>query len=258
MAQPAELSKARLFHLAEPPSGGRARLCAEDERHATSVLRISAGEVLFGGDGRGSAWPFEVHAAGRSGLELRLAGEPVVEPPPGAEGSSLPRIEVAVALPRGGRAEEMLARLTQLGVAAVIPLVCERGQGPLREPGAARVEHLRRALREACKQCRRLWTPDLREAVAVAGLRAELPASDLLVLEPRAESSLLAWARARASEPERKPIGVAIGPEGGFTEGEREQLRGSGATEARLGAYILRVETAAEAAVAVLAAALER
>jgi 16S rRNA (uracil1498-N3)-methyltransferase len=248
-----ELAQARLFHLAEAPEGGSAKLCAEDERHALQVLRIAAGERLFGGDGAGSAWPLEVVAAGRGGLELRVAGEPLSEPRPGSDGSWLPWIEVAVALPRGGRSEEMLGRLTQLGAAAVVPLVCERGQGQLRQPGAAKSEHLRRAAREACKQCRRLWTPELREPLTPAGLRGAYPSADLLVLDPAAHVGLLDWTRGRAA---RAPITLAVGPEGGFTPAELESMQGSGGTAVRLGGYVLRVETAAEAAVAVLVSAL--
>src|SRR5688572_9806981 len=257
MAVSEPLRKARLFHLAGAPAAGRARLCEEDERHALKVLRIAVGETLYGGDGRGTAWPLEVVTAGRSGLELRLAGEPVTEPRPGTNGSLIPWIDVAVALPRGGRAQDMLARLTQLGAAAVTPLVCERGQGPVREPGAANAEHLRRALRESCKQCRRLWTPELREPAAPAELRARLPQSDLAVLDPTARRTLIEWARERGAASAPRSIAVAIGPEGGFTAAELELLRASGAVDVRLGAYILRVETAAEAATAVLVAALE-
>lgn len=251
----AELARARLFHLAEPPAGGRARLCAEDERHALQVLRLSPGEALFGGDGKGTAWPLEVVSAGREGLGLRIAGAPLQEPRPGESGSRLPWIEVAVALPRGGRSEEMLARLTQLGAAAVVPLVCERSQGQLRQPSAARTEHLRRTLREACKQCRRLWTPELREPLEPVRLRDACPAADLLVLDPDAPLGLLAWACARGVNA-RGPLTIAVGPEGGFSAAELELLRGAGGVSTRLGGYVLRVETAAEAAVAVLVSAL--
>jgi 16S rRNA (uracil1498-N3)-methyltransferase len=251
-----ELWQARLFHLAGPPSDGRARLTAEDERHALAVLRMKSGDELLGGDGQGRAWPLEVLSAGKSRLELRVAGEQLHEPRPGTDESALPWIEVAVALPRGGRSEEMLARLTQLGASAVTPLVCERGQGPVREPGAAKAEHLRRAMREACKQCRRLWIPELREPGTPADLRRTHPECELLALDPRAPLGLLEWARTHADADARRPIVLAIGPEGGFTPNEQEGLRAAGATEVRLGAYILRVETAAEAAVAVLIAAL--
>jgi len=251
-----ELGNARLFHLAGPPSDGRARLTAEDERHALAVLRMKAGDELFGGDGRGRAWPLEVLSTGKHGLELQVAGEELREPQPGSDESALPWIEVAVALPRGGRSEEMLARLTQLGASAVRPLVCERGQGPTREPGAAKAEHLRRAMRDACKQCRRLWIPELREPCTPADLRREHPSSELVALDPRTALRLLDWALLHAAAHARKPIVLAIGPEGGFTPTEQEGLRAAGATEVRLGAYILRVETAAEAAVAVLIAAL--
>jgi 16S rRNA (uracil1498-N3)-methyltransferase len=258
MQAPPELRRARVFTLARTPAEGPPRLAAEDERHAVRVLRMRPGDTLLGFDGRGTAWPLRVVAAGRGGLDLEPCGEPITQPRPGADGAALPWIEVAVALPRGGRSEEMVARLVQLGAAALSPLVSERVQGPLREISPARLEHLRRAMRESCKQCRRLWLPELREPLPPSQLRGLHPEGDLLVLDPDSPKGILAWARERCADgaTARRPLVVVVGPEGGLTEAERADLRGAGAHEVRLGPYLLRIETAAEAAVAGLVLAL--
>lgn len=258
MERPDLLRRARVFFLASTPAAGRPRLSEEDERHAVRVLRMGPGDNLLGFDGQGTAWPLRVTAAGRAGLELEPCGEPVVQPRPGEAGAPLPWIEVAVALPRGGRSEEMVGRLVQLGAAAVSPLVSERVQGPLREISPSRIEHLRRVTRETCKQCRRLWLPELREPLRPSQLRGLHPEGELLVLDPDSPTGILAWAleRRAGSGTAARPLVVVVGPEGGLTDAERADLRAVGAHEVRLGPYLLRIETAAESAVAGLVLAL--
>lgn len=247
----------RFFHLEHAPVDGRARLCESDTRHATRVLRLRVGEELVGGDGRGRAWPLRVVAVGRAGLELEVAGPAWSVPAAGEPGSRAPRVELALALPRGGRSETALERLTQLGVWSVAPLASERVQGHRREPGEARRERSERVLREACKQARRLWTPEFAAPLTPAelGLRARDGAT--VVLDPEAGIDLLDWARAHPDVgTSARPVTVVVGPEGGLTEEERAQLVDDGAHAARLGPHVLRIETAAEAAVGLLVVAL--
>ena len=151
----------------------------------------------------------------------------------------------------------MLQRLTQLGAASIRPLACEHG-GP-QEAGGKR-ERAERVLREACKQSERAWLPELRSPCRPDELAALHPGDALVVLDPGAELSLATWARAWLADPARRPlwggaIVLAVGPEGGFSDGEREALLRDGASPVVLAPHVLRIETAAEAAVAVLAAA---
>lgn len=251
------LRRDRFFHLAQPPRGAHARLVESDERHALRVLRLQPGDELVGGDGMGRAWPLRVAAAGRAGLELEVAGASWSDPAPGEPGSHAPRVEVVLALPRGGRSEDALERMTQLGVWSVRPLASERVQGQRREVGPERAERCRRVLREACKQCRRLWTPQFGEPLAPADLPEKAGAGPLLVLDPHGALDLLDWARTHpgAGSADR-PLTVVVGPEGGLTEAESAHLAAAGATAVRVGPHVLRIETAAEAALALLVAAL--
>ena len=253
-----DLRATRLFFLDTTPDEGRPRLAPEDERHAVRVLRLSPGDELTGTDGRGRAWPLRVSAAGRGGLELEVAGALRVVPAPGEEQAGLPWVEVAVALPRGGRTEEMLDRLVQLGIAALTPLVSERVQGPLREVSPMRLERLARTAREACKQCKRLWLPEIREPLRTTQLPDVRQGAWLAVLDPAAALDVLEWSRGLVADDgaaigtRERPLVVVVGPEGGLTEDERAGLRERGACEVRLGPHLLRIETAAEAAVACL------
>jgi 16S rRNA (uracil1498-N3)-methyltransferase len=218
------------------------------------VLRLREGDRLTGLDGKGGSWPARVVRVGRDRVEVEVDGEGRVDPRPGAPDSELPWIEIAVAWPRPGRLEEMLDRLTQLGAAAICGLPSERA-GPHAGPlAAARRERSEHVLREACKQSGRTWLPVLRDAPGEN-------AAETVLLDPDSSLGLSAWLagiRLRAAAwrwTEERPLRVLVGPEGGFTESERDRWLSIGAVPLRIGPHTLRLETAAEAAMAVLAAA---
>lgn len=246
----------RRFFLARAPSDGRAQLCDDEEHHASAVLRLAAGDRLIGLDGAGGAWPLAVHRRHAKGLDLEVAGEPERESRPGEPGALLPWIELAVALPRGAAAEEMLDRLTQLGAAALTPLLAERGQRAAPASDSSRRRRWLRIAREACKQSGRLWLPALNEAQESAEL-CRRSVGALVVLDPLAAGGISEWVDRQAPTRGRwttaLPLVVAVGPEGGFTPSEAADLAAAGAEAVRIGPHVLRIETAAEASLAILA-----
>jgi 16S rRNA (uracil1498-N3)-methyltransferase len=265
------------FVLATDPAREAPRLVDEDAQHALRVLRLGPGDRLVGLDGRGTAWPLVVSGVTKRALALAVAGEPTRTPAPGspeqaagqdAHGclGSAPAVEVALSLPRGGRAEDSVGRLAQLGAARITPLVTQRSPPHARAAGDARRERLARAGREAAKQCGRSWFPEVLEPVGLAEWSAARGSAGgqgqgipLAWLDPYAAASLLAWPAPRTA----RVFALAIGPEGGFTPEEEALLAAQGATRVRIGGHVLRLETAAEAALAVvmtmaLDAALER
>lgn len=273
MTQPpfsaAAADPARRFFLAAPyPDAGAApRLLAGEAEHATRVLRLGPGERVLGLDGAGTTWPLRIAAAGAGrGRELALEhdGEPWREPAPGEPGAPLPWIEVAVAWPRDARAEAMCDRLVQLGLAAIVPLVARQAGGGARSAAAGAAQkrtRLERVLREACKQSRRAWLPALGDAIAPAELAAAREGAPIALLDPHADFALDVWVRSLAGTPlaratPERPLVLAVGPEGGFDADERSALLAAGATPVRVGPHVLRIETAAEAALAIVAGAL--
>ncbi len=238
----------RHFFLVESPERGAARLTPEDQEHALRVLRLRPGDQIVGLDGCGRAWPLEVEAAEKRSLALRVSGAEHFEPRPGEPGSSLPWIEVALPLPKPARQQDMLERLTQLGVSRIVPLVTERTTQTARTLSANRLEKLRRMTREACKQSRRLWTVELSEPQSLDAVFEAAPGA-LVRLDAEGSSSLVEWSQGLSSAP--RPT-LLIGPEGGFTFAEKERIDGRGATVCRLTPTILRIETAAELAVGTL------
>ena len=245
----------RSFFLAGEPRHGEARLRASEARHAVHVVRIRPGDRIWGLDGAGRSWPLAVDAVERGIPRLAVAGDPILEPAPGEAGALLPWIEAAVSLPRASRAEEMLDRLVQLGVGALRPLVCARSQGGARRFSAAREQRLLRTAEAACKQSRRAWLPPIQRACTPAELAGEAHPVALAVLDRGARARLIDWARGpagRVRATRERPLVFVVGPEGGLTPEECSALESAGATSLSIGPHVLRIETAAEAALAVL------
>lgn len=220
--------------IAPPPlRPGELRLDDDEAHHALAVLRVRAGERLRLADGAGGSAEAVVVEAGRSRLRLEVAAVSTAEDGPAA------LITVAVAAPKGDRLADLVRALTELGVGAILPLVCERGE---RVP--ANPERLQRVAREALKQCRRAHLPAILPPVDLAALPARGGA--LVLLDP---------AGGPAQPGPAQPTTLVIGPEGGLTAAETALLVAAGARQVRLARPILRIETAALAAAAVWGAA---
>lgn len=234
----------------------RVHLADGDAEHARVVLRMVAGDPCIGLDGAGHAWPLTLTRVEKRGVEAELAGPAVSEPAPGAAGAALPWIEVAVAMPRPNHAEAMIDSLVQLGAAALTPLVCERSQPAARSEGAGKRARWHRIASEACKQSGRLWNLQISEALSIEALAQRGPAT-WVRCDPRAsEAGLQSLTDARFDR--AHPLVLLIGPEGGFTQAEEMRIDAAGALATRLGPHILRTETAAVAALAVLVAQLQK
>ena len=162
-----------------------------------------------------------------------------------------PRITVYASLPKPGPGEEMVDRLTQLGACAIVPISSTRSGPHARELSRARRERFERVAREALKQSGRLWMPEIGNVLEFDALLAAIEPSTCAVLDPAGETALVDWAERTIGA---RSWSVIVGPEGGFTPEESASLAARGATACRLARYVLRIETAAEAAVAILAA----
>lgn len=206
----------RRFHVPRL-AAGPIELDAAQSRHARLVLRLSVGDrvVLFDGSGREA--PAALTALGRRVTAL-------AEAPRDAGRDPAVRLTIAGALPKGRRAAFMIEKLTELGVARFVPVAFERGA---RLGGLAR---LRRVAVEASKQCGRATVMEIVET--------DDWGSPLYVASPDA-----------AEPPPKASCTIVIGPEGGLTAAEEARLN---AKPVRLARAILRVETAAIAAAALV------
>ena len=220
--------------------GAVVALDREQSRHAARVLRLAAGAAVELFDGSGRLAEAVVEPGEAAGTRCRVTALHAAAPPAASR-----HLTLATAVPKGPRLEAMVAQLVQLGCDRWVPLQTARG---VVEPGAGKLERARRVAAEAMKQCGRL-TP--MEVAAPASLDALLAASadvGLLLLDPRGD----------AAPPGEAPAAngclALVGPEGGWTEDELRQIVAAGARRWRLNANVLRIETAAVAAAAVLRA----
>jgi len=246
------------FFLDTPPAGGRALLTGDEARHLARVMRASVGDRVELFDGRGHAWLAEIRTLGRGQVELNLledgsCNEGEAHLPPTATGGTPPRtLTIATALPKGDRQKWMVEKITELGAARLVPLSTARSVAEATPSALAR---LQRQVIEACKQCRRNQLLEITEPLSLQEACGSRDADALgLLTDPEGQpaASLL------ASPPEN--ILALVGPEGGFTDDERQLALDTGFQPVRLSPHILRVETAAVALAAAangLAAATE-
>jgi 16S rRNA (uracil1498-N3)-methyltransferase len=162
------------------------------------------------------------------------------------------RITLCASLFKFDRFEWLVEKATELGVDAILPVVAARSDKGLAEASRKRSERWRRIAYEAGQQSRRLSPPEIRAAASFAEVLL-FPAPFRYFLDETGGDPLL---RALpAGRPTEAHAALLTGPEGGWTEAEREAAIAAGWLAASLGPQILRAETAALAGVAILASA---
>lgn len=206
------------------------RLSPEDARHAAKVLRLRPGDEIVALDGAG----------GRSRARLKEDGSvELLETLPSNE----PRLRLTVyqGVPKADKLELLAQKLTELGVTRLVPVEMERSVRHFEK-----VERLRKIAREAAKQCRRALPMEITEPMPWQKAVLDMRKRELLVAP---------WEEATAGRltglPPCTDVGLLIGPEGGISARE---IAESGAKTVTLGARILRTETAALAATAIIMA----
>ena len=224
--------------------GDGAVLSGPEGHHAVVVKRIRAGEQVVLTDGRGTTALCSVLGSHDGSLDLTVEEVAGHEPEP-------PRVVVVQAIPKGDRGEQAVEMLTEVGVDAIVPWAASRCVAVWR--GDRKVKALSRwraTAREAAKQARRTWFPEVHDVVTteeVVGLLRD--ASVPVVLHEAASGPL-----ADLPVPGRGEIVIVVGPEGGISDEELEAFAAVGAEPVRLGTSVLRTSTAGVAATAALLA----
>lgn len=212
-----------------------ATLVGDVFHHLIRVRRLEAGETLQAVDGLGHARASVLETIGKNAATLRLGEELPARDPAF-------RLHLLVGALRPERASWLVEKATELGVYALRFLNTERTP---RQYGQGRFDRYEKVAAAALEQCLGARLPLITGVHPFAELASLLPAAPLFVLDPLAEKPL-------APAPETAEAAVLIGPEGGLSPAEIEQLRKLGARGAYLGPRILRVETAALSAAAIL------
>lgn len=232
-------------HLDAPLSiGQRLTLPEPASNHLVRVLRLGVGDacVLFNGDGRDYA--ARLLSLQKRGAEVEVLARVEV-------GNESPlRITLAQGIARGEKMDWILQKATELGVAAIAPIVTDRTEVKLdAERGDKKLQHWRGVMAAACEQCGRARLPTLAEPKTLARHAAADMAGVKLALDPDGDVTLAAL-----EIPAGASISLVVGPEGGLSDRDLASLRAGGYRGLRLGPRILRTETAGLAALAALQA----
>jgi 16S rRNA (uracil1498-N3)-methyltransferase len=201
----------------------------DEARHLCRVRRVGVGEFVEVFDGKGSARRAEVIVVGKDRVSLRPVGPPLPDRLPSLS------LTLATAVPKGDRFDWLVEKSAEMGVASLVPILSERS---VVDPRGTKLDRLRRGMVEAAKQCGRNrlmsidrptpW-PEFARGVTEGVLR--------LIAHPGGKT-FAEWPRDFGAAV------VAIGPEGGFTEGEVEVAASHGWIPVSLGPTLLRIETA--------------
>lgn len=217
-----------------PTDGGQITLADSESHHASQVMRVRQGDQVIVFDGQGNEAPASIVSVSRKAVVLDAAPRVF-----------LPRdnpttIELAVAMPKGDRARDLVERLSELGVDRLIPIHCQRSPWEISE---AAIQKWQRVMVEACKQCRRNRFMQITPTVRVDDFLVETPPGSVhrWFAHPGGGTTITT---ADTAEPQPN-YRIAVGPEGGFTDREADLAITSGWLPIGLGERIYRIETAA-------------
>ena len=222
--------------------GATIHLTGDEARHAATVARLRVGERVKVSQGAGVVALVEA-------IDVTPSDVSAVVIDVTHHQKLTPELWLVQALAKGGRDEQALEQAVELGVSRVIPWQASRSvsvwRGDKVEKGQARWA---RIAHEAAKQSLQPWWPQVLPLHSTKELIALSAEASVVVLDPDAPLPLTAVVELLPGD---KPIAVVVGPEGGISEDERDQMVAAGAVLGRLGPTVLRTSTAGPVALAV-------
>ncbi len=227
----------RLFVPMDLSSGALLSLDNESSHYVRTVLRLKKHDALCLFNGSGVEYSAEVYLVTRKLVQIQLgqAAERSVESPL--------ILVFGLGIARGDRMDWAIQKAVELGVHSVTPLLTERTVIQLKDDKKQqRTDHWQKIMIHATEQCQRTVVPELTEIVTLEHWVPQQTGLKLF-LDPYAQLSL------NDVQPIDNKVSLLSGPEGGFTENERERAQAAGFIPIRLGPRVLRSETAALAAI---------
>jgi 16S rRNA (uracil1498-N3)-methyltransferase len=231
---------ARRRFFVDSVRSGRAEIQGEDARHLTKVLRVEPWQRYEISDDT-AAYLAEVALARKEQVVFAVLEKLPPEPPS-------PEIAVFAALIKFDAFELLIEKATELGVTSITPVAATRSERGLDLAAPKRLERWRKIALEASQQSRRDHLPRIADPLPLSACLAAASGQRLCLDEAGGQPLL------RVYDP-ALPASLLAGPEGGWTDAERERIARAGWTPVTLGPRILRAETAVIAALAVLDAA---
>jgi 16S rRNA (uracil1498-N3)-methyltransferase len=248
-------SPQRFFVAPEAIENGQVRFSREQARQMMAVLRMAPGQTVTVLDNSG--WQYQV------ALERLSPADAVGAVRTRTLVSSEPRTKITlyVGMIRAPRLEIVLQKCTELGVAAFVPVLCQRSLvGQADELNPARLERWERIIVEAAEQSGRGKLPPLMPAAPLAQACEQARGLSLILWEGERETRLRdalqavgdAGARRRGAAARPFSVNLFVGPEGGFADAEVERARSFAIQPVTFGPRVLRAETASVAAVSAI------
>ena len=225
-----------------------ATITGSEQHHLRNVLRLTPGATLRIIDGQGNVYTAEVLEAGtnRGSSEARILSHEF-------HAQVSPSLTLFQGLPKNDKMELILQKTTEIGATQIVPM---HSAHALQNPSQNRYERWHRVVISATKQCKRAWLPELCEPQTYEASLAQLDKFSLrLILNPYLEHESRPQHIKTVLREVSQPTSIAlfVGPEGGFSKQEVTTAIENGCIPVTLGANILRTETAAIVAVAVVA-----
>jgi 16S rRNA (uracil1498-N3)-methyltransferase len=234
--------------LAGTGEGSSVTVEGDEAHHAVAVRRLRVGESVVLTDGAGRSVVGSVSSTGKRVFSVVVESAADVPAP-------APAFTVVQALPKGDRGELAVEVLTEIGVGGVVPWAASRSvavwKGERAEKSLAK---WRATAREAAKQARRSWFPEVAPLATTGEVAARVSAADVAVVLHEEATTPLSSVELPASG----EVVVVVGPEGGLAPEEVAAFSSAGAVTVRLGAEVLRTSTAGLAAVSALLARTSR
>jgi 16S rRNA (uracil1498-N3)-methyltransferase len=231
------------FHVPTAAPGARVVLDSHAARHAREVLRLRAGATVRLFDGEGLEFEGLLEEVSRRRVRVRIGGPLTPRPEPPL------RIVLAPAALRGDRTDLVVQKATELGVAEIWPVVTARTDAAARPALlGSRQQRWERVAAGAAEQCGRAVVPRIAPTSTLDQLlRSPFEGVKVVLVETCTETGLK-----QLSSPPAGAVLLLVGPAGGWEPPEVESLRQAGFQPFGLGPRVLRAETAAIAAVALV------
>ena len=232
--------------IADESTATHAALTGDHADHLVRVLRARVGQDFDIATGT-SLRRGRITSITGNRVEFELAEEiPVADPV---------HITLLLAIFKFDRMEWAIEKCTELGVTRIIPVIARRTDSHLAAASKKRVERWQRIALQASEQSRRPSPPEIADPIKLADALNFPAALKIVLSESENETQLRDTVNLNTADGE---IILAVGPEGGWTEDELKSFHQAAWTSASLGNTILRAETAAIAATAVIASALHK
>lgn len=234
----------RLFVDAPLQAGAEVALDRDRANYLFNVLRLATGHAVLLFNGRDGEWRATVAAAGKRGGTLGVGERTREQPAPTG-------VEFLFAPLKHARLDYLVQKAVEMGASRIQPVLTQHTQVT-----RINLERMRANVVEAAEQCGVIAIPDVGEPVDFARMLETLAAERLVVFCDE-DADVADPVAALAGAPRHGGVALVIGPEGGFADGERAALvKRAHVLRLSLGPRILRADTAAVAALALVQAVL--